>query len=74
MARFSSKTRQSKDQLRDRGIDAHYLNKKEAKRFINQYYTQNYTQKNLSHNNYKVTRRIYWYWFQKIQDLQLSRC
>ena len=43
------------DQLRDRGIDAHYLNKKEAKRFINQYYTQNYTQKNLSHNNYKVT-------------------
>ncbi len=52
---FQVKLGKVQDQLRDRGIDAHYLNKKEAKRFINQYYTQNYTQKNLSHNNYKVT-------------------
>lgn len=52
---FQVKLDKVQDQLRDRGIDAHYLNKKEAKRFINQYYTQNYTQKNLSHNNYKVT-------------------
>lgn len=52
---FQVKLGKVQDQLRDRGIDAHYLNKKEAKRFINQYYTQNYTQKNLSYNNYKVT-------------------
>lgn len=52
---FQVKLGKVQEQLRDRGIDAHYLNKKEAKRFINQYYTQNYTQKNLSHNNYKVT-------------------
>lgn len=52
---FQVKLGKVQDQLRDRGIDAHYLNKKEAKRFINQYYTQNYSQKNLSHNNYKVT-------------------
>ena len=52
---FQVKLGKVQDQLRDRGIDAHYLNKKEAKRVINQYYTQNYTQKNLSHNNYKVT-------------------
>lgn len=52
---FQVKLGKVQDQLRDRGIDAHYLNKKEAKRFINQYYTQNYIQKNLSHNNYKVT-------------------
>ena len=52
---FQVKLGKVQDQLQDRGIDAHYLNKKEAKRFINQYYTQNYTQKNLSHNNYKVT-------------------
>ena len=52
---FQVKLGKVQDQLRDRGIDAHYLNKKEAKRFINQYYTQNYTQKYLSHNNYKVT-------------------
>lgn len=52
---FQVKLGKVQDQLRDRGIDAHYLNKKEAKRFINQYYTQNYTQKNLSHNNYKMT-------------------
>lgn len=52
---FQVKLGKVQDQLRDRGIDTHYLNKKEAKRFINQYYTQNYTQKNLSHNNYKVT-------------------
>lgn len=52
---FQVKLGKVQDQLRDRGIDAHYLNKKETKRFINQYYTQNYTQKNLSHNNYKVT-------------------
>lgn len=52
---FQVKLGKVQDQLRDRGIDVHYLNKKEAKRFINQYYTQNYTQKNLSHNNYKVT-------------------
>ena len=52
---FQVKLGKVQDQLRDRGIDAHYLNKKDAKRFINQYYTQNYTQKNLSHNNYKVT-------------------
>lgn len=52
---FQVKLGKVKDQLQDRGIAVHFLNKKEAKRFVNQYYTQNYTKKNLSHNNYKVT-------------------
>lgn len=52
---FQVKLGKVKDQLQDRGIDSHFLNKKEAKRFVNQYYTQNYTKKKLSHNNYKIS-------------------
>lgn len=52
---FQVKLGKVKDQLQDRGIDSHFLNKKEAKRFVSQYYTQNYTKKKLSHNNYKIS-------------------
>lgn len=52
---FQVKLGKVKDQLQDRGIGSHFLNKKEAKRFVSQYYTQNYTKKKLSHNNYKIS-------------------
>ena len=52
---FLVKTGKVRDQLRDRGIASRFLSADEAKHFVDQYLAQNYTDKDVSFNNFKVT-------------------
>lgn len=51
---FLVKIGKVKDQLHDRDIKCCFLNKQEAKQFVNQYLTQEYTKKNISHSNFSI--------------------
>lgn len=52
---FLVKTGKVRDQLRDRGIASRFLSADEAKHFVDQYLAQDYTDKEVSFNNFKVT-------------------
>ena len=52
---FLVKVGKVKDQLRDRGISSRFLNADEVKHFVDQYLAQNYTDKNISLNNFQVS-------------------
>ena len=52
---FLVKTGKVRDQLRDRGVASRFLSADEAKHFVDQYLAQNYTDKEVSFNNFKVT-------------------
>ena len=52
---FLVKAGKVRDQLRDRGIASRFLSADEAKHFVDQYLAQNYTDKEVSFNNFKVT-------------------
>ena len=71
---FQVKLGKVQDQLRDRGIDAHYLNKKRSQAIHQSILYPKLHTKESESQQLQSDGRIYWYWFQKIQDLQLSRC
>ena len=52
---FLVKAGKVRDQLRDRGIASRFLSADEAKHFVDKYLAQNYTDKEVSFNNFKVT-------------------
>ncbi len=52
---FLVKIGKVRDQLRDRGVSSRFLSSDEAKHFVDQYLAQNYTSKDVSFNNLKVT-------------------
>lgn len=51
---FLVKTGKVKDLLRDRGISSRFLSAEEEKFFVDQYLSQNFTNKNVSLNNFNV--------------------
>lgn len=51
---FLVKVGKVRDQLRDRGINSKFLTAKEAKFFVDQYLSQDYTSEYVSLNNFKV--------------------
>lgn len=51
---FLVKIGKVKDLLRDRGISSHFLSAEEEKFFVDQYLSQNFTNKNVSLNNFNV--------------------
>ena len=51
---FLVKVGKVRDQLRDRGINSKFLTAKEAKFFVDQYFSQDYTSEHVSLNNFKV--------------------
>lgn len=51
---FLVKVGKVRDQLRDRGINSKFLTAKEAKFFVDQYLSQDYTSEHVSLNNFKV--------------------
>lgn len=51
---FLVKTGKVKDLLRDRGISSRFLSSEEEKFFVDQYLSQNFTNKNVSLNNFNV--------------------
>ena len=52
---FIVKVGKVKDQLRDRSITSRFLTANEVKHFVDQYLAQNYTDKNISLNNFQVS-------------------
>lgn len=42
------------DQLRDGGVKAEFLNKKEANEYVDRYFAMNFTDKTISMSNFKV--------------------
>lgn len=48
------KIRKVKDQLRDSGVDAQFLDGNKARDYVDRYFSMNFTDKNLSMNNFKV--------------------
>lgn len=52
---FLVKTGKVKDLLRDRGISSRFLSAEEVKFFVDQYLSQNFTEKNVSLNNFNVS-------------------
>lgn len=51
---FLVKVGKVRDQLRDRGVSSRFLSASEAKFYVDQYLSQNYTSKNVSLNNFNV--------------------
>ena len=51
---FLVKVGKVRDQLRDRGVSSRFLSASEAKHYVDQYLSQNYTSKNVSLNNFNV--------------------
>ena len=51
---FLVKVGKVRDQLRDRGVSSRFLSASEAKLYVDQYLSQNYTSKNVSLNNFNV--------------------
>ena len=51
---FQVKINKVKDQLRDRGIPSEFLNKEQASTFANRFLAQNFTDRNVSLNNFSV--------------------
>lgn len=51
---FLVKIQKVQDQLKDRGVNAVFLDEKEATDFINRYFTMDFVSKNPSRNNFKV--------------------
>ena len=51
---FLVKVGKVRDQLRDRGVSSRFLSVSEAKLYVDQYLSQNYTSKNVSLNNFNV--------------------
>ncbi len=51
---FLVKIQKVQDQLKDRGISSHFLNEKEAKEFVDRYFTQDFTSDIPSFNNFNV--------------------
>lgn len=51
---FMVKIRKVKDQLRDSGVDAQFLDGNKARDYVDRYFSMNFTDKNLSMNNFKV--------------------
>ena len=52
---FRIKIGKVKDQLKDRGIDSRFLTKDEARDYVERYLVQNFTDKHVSLNSFKVT-------------------
>ena len=52
---FLVKIGKVRDQLRDRGITSRFLKSHEVKHFVDQYLAQNYTDRNISLNNFQVS-------------------
>ena len=52
---FRVKIGKVKDQLKDRGIDSKFLSADEARHFVERFLVQNFTEKNVSLNSFKVT-------------------
>ena len=52
---FTVKIEKVQDQLRDRGITSRFLTKEEVRDYTDRYLTQNFTDKHISQNNFKVT-------------------
>lgn len=52
---FLVKIGKVKDQLKDRGITSRFLGKDEARDFVERFLVQNFTDKHISLNNFKVT-------------------
>ena len=51
---FQVKINKVRDQLRDRGVNSVFLNKEEVKVYADRYLAQNFTDKNVSLNNFSV--------------------
>lgn len=51
---FMVKIRKVKDQLRDSGVDAQFLDGNKARDYVDRYFSMNFTEKILSMNNFKV--------------------
>ena len=51
---FMVKIRKVKDQLRDSGVDAQFLDGNKARYYVDRYFSMNFTEKILSMNNFKV--------------------
>ncbi|WP_195374695.1 conjugal transfer protein TraG [Parabacteroides leei] len=51
---FQVKIRKVQDQLRDGGVKAEFLNKKEANEYVDRYFAMNFTEKTISMSNFKV--------------------
>lgn len=51
---FMVKIRKVKDQLKDSGVDAQFLDGNKARDYVDRYFSMNFTDKNLSMNNFKV--------------------
>ena len=51
---FLVRINKAKDQLRDRGINSRFLTVDEARDYVNHYLVQNFTQKDVSLNNFNV--------------------
>ena len=51
---FQVKIRKVQDQLRDGGVKAEFLNKKEANEYVDRYFAMNFTAKTISMSNLKV--------------------
>lgn len=51
---FQVKIRKVQDQLRDGGVKAEFLNKKEANEYVDRYFAMNFTDKTISMSNFKV--------------------
>lgn len=51
---FNVKIQKALDFLRDRGVEAHALNKEELKDYVNRFYSQDFTSEVCGHTSYKV--------------------
>lgn len=51
---FLVKIRKVQDQLRDGGVKAEFLNKKQTNEYVDRYFAMNFTDKTISMNNFKV--------------------
>lgn len=51
---FMVKIRKVKDQLKDSGVDAQFLDGNKARDYVGRYFSMNFTDKHLSMNNFKI--------------------
>lgn len=51
---FMVKIRKVKDQLKDSGVDAQFLDGNKARDYVDRYFSMNFTDKHLSMNNFKI--------------------
>ena len=51
---FMVKIRKVKDQLKDSGVDAQFFDGNKARDYVDRYFSMNFTDKNLSMNNFKI--------------------